>query len=342
MVSNRKEYSVDLRKRVIKLREDGLSMGKISETLDIPKSSIQKMISKFKKLGSEVNVPGRGRKRITTKHDDRFIKRTVKMDRRKSAVSLAYELEDVLGKIISPQTIRNRMHEDGMYGRIARKKPFINERNRIKRVKWAKKYQDVGNSFWERVIWSDESKFNLFGSDGIVRIWRFPKEEFKRECVKPTVKHGGGSVMVWGCFTSNGVGKLVFIDGIMRKEEYLNILQTNLHHWSGMVNSEHDFIFQQDNDPKHTAKIVSKWLAENNIDVLDWVAQSPDMNPIEHLWEHLERKVRKLKCTSICDLKAALQSEWMAIPPEVCHKLVESMSNRCLECVKSNGGPTRY
>ena len=69
----------------------------------------------------------------------------------------------------------------------------------------------------------------------------------------------------------------------MRKEEYLKILEDNLHNWRGMVNSEHEFIFQQDNDPMHTAKILSKWFAENNVNVLDWVAQSPDMNPIENL-----------------------------------------------------------
>ena len=76
-----------------------------------------------------------------------------------------------------------------------------------------------------------------------------------------------------------------------------------------MVNSEHKFIFQQDNVPKHTAKIVSKWFAEKNVNALDLVPQSPDMNPIEQLWEHLDRKVRKKKLSNIPDLKAALQSE---------------------------------
>ena len=102
-------------------------------------------------------------------------------------------------------------------------------------------------------------------------IWQLINKKFKSECVKPTLKHGCGSVMVWGYFSSNGVGKFVFIDGIMRKEEYLKILEDNLYHWRSMVNSEKDFIFQQDNDPKHTVKILSQFLAENNINALDWV-----------------------------------------------------------------------
>ena len=93
------------------------------------------------------------------------------------------------------------MHEVKMYGRIAMKKSFITERNRKKRVTRTKKYKNTGNSFWERVIWSDESKFNLIVTDGIVRKWRWLNEDFKSEFVKHTVKHCDGTVMVWGCFS---------------------------------------------------------------------------------------------------------------------------------------------
>ena len=89
---------------------------------------------------------------------------------------------------------------------------------------------DVMQAAWflETRNFYDESKFNLFGSDGMVRAWRTSTEEFKVCSVRPTVKHGGGSVMIWGSFSSNGVGKLVFIEGIMRKEQYLDILKTTM------------------------------------------------------------------------------------------------------------------
>ena len=69
--------------------------------------------------------------------------------------------------------------------------------------------------FWKRVLWSDESTFNLFRTDGKVMVWCAPKEEFQPACTVPTVKHGGGNVKVWGCFTWNGVESLAFIDGNM-------------------------------------------------------------------------------------------------------------------------------
>ncbi len=68
------------------------------------------------------------------------------------------------------------------------------------------KYMD----YWNHVLWSDETKINLFGSDGVKRVWRQPGEEYKDKCVLPTVKHGGGSVMVWGCMSAAGTGELQF------------------------------------------------------------------------------------------------------------------------------------
>ncbi len=74
--------------------------------------------------------------------------------------------------------------------------------------------------YWNRVLWSDETKINLFGSDGVKRVWRQPGEEYKDKCVLPTVKHDDGSVMVWGsamtCMSAAGTGELQFIEGTMK------------------------------------------------------------------------------------------------------------------------------
>lgn len=89
--------------------------------------------------------------------------------------------------------------------------------------------------FWDSILWPDESKFNLFGSDRHQIVWRQPHESMKPECLKPTVKYGGGSVMVWVCMASNGVGNLVQVDGIMYKEQYERILEE---FWKKILNNQ--------------------------------------------------------------------------------------------------------
>ena len=97
--------------------------------------------------------------------------------------------------------------------------------NRDKRLKFARDMLKKPIGFWETVIWSEESQFNLFGSDGKVMVWRTPKEEYDPHCIVPTVKHDGGSVTVWSCFARNMVGKMCILDRNMDRFYYRDILE---------------------------------------------------------------------------------------------------------------------
>ena len=108
------------------------------------------------------------------------------------------------------------------------KKPYVNKINRGKRLEYARIHRDKPLGYWNDVIWSDKSKFNLFRSDGKVMVWRTTTEELDPKCTVPIVKHDGGRVKCWGCFPSCGVGNLVFIDGNMTGEMYRAILDNNL------------------------------------------------------------------------------------------------------------------
>ncbi|GFW37805.1 transposable element Tc1 transposase [Trichonephila clavipes] len=157
--------------------------------------------------------------------------------------------------------------------------------------------------FWNEVIFSDESKFNIFGSDGRRMVRSKPNTSHHPKHTIPTVKHEGGSMMVLGCMAVSGVGNLVFIDQIMHKMAYLNILQNNLKESADKLGLGSNFIFQQDNDPKHTAFVVKEWLLYHCRNQLNTLPQSPDLNVIENLWSHLERAVQKHPITSKEQLK---------------------------------------
>lgn len=169
-----------------------------------------------------------------------------------------------------------------------------------------------------------------------------PNEELKEKNLKATVKHGGGSVMVWGCMSASGVGQLCIIDGVMDHTKYLSILKQNLVPSVEKLGIKDTFQFYQDNDPKHKAHAVRMWLLYNCPHVLETPAQSPDINVIEHLWAHLENQLKKYNISNKKDLEKAIKDEWATIDPSVCRNLVESMPRRLEAVIKANGLPTKY
>jgi transposase len=343
MAYKKKEVSGDIRKRIVMMAKDGYTQRKISEILNVPKSTVGYIVKKHNDTGLISNKPGRGRKSLITSRMKSLIVRKVKQNRRQSAQSLVEEISESYGIKVSDQTVRNTIHQAGLHGRVARKKPHLSIKNIRKRLQFAKEYHSKPKDYWNQVIFSDESKFNISGSDGRVIVWRGTHEEYSSGCIRQTVKHGGGGVMVWGCMAASGVGRLVFIDDILTAAKYLVILQENLNASALELGLKRSWIFQQDNDPKHTAKIVKAYLDKKYKNrVLPWPAQSPDLNPIEHLWDELGRRLRKHKITNKADLKEKILDEWSKIPPEVTKKLVDSMTRRLAMVVKQKGRQTKY
>lgn len=283
-----------------------------------------------------------GRPSKITPRLDRKILNCVKKNPKISAPRVLQEINNINDCHISVSTVRNVLRSNDYHGRTARKKYWVNDINRKKRLEFAKKYINEKNHFWQTVIYSDESKYNIFKSDGHHMVWRKPNMEYKKENLCPTVKHGGGSVFVWGCMSAFGVGKLAFIDGIRDHKTYINILKENLLSSAAQMGFNNNWIFLQDNDPKHKAWNTKAWILFNAPKYLEIPPQSPDINIIEHVWDYLDNKIRNRPISSKETLKIALREEWALIPSSYIFKLVDSMPQRLQAIINANGGPTKY
>ena len=103
-----------------------------------------------------------------------------------------------------------------------------------------------------------------------------------------------------------------------------------------------NFIFQHDNDPKHKAKSVQKYLENKSINVLDWPSQSTDLNPIENLWALLDKKISDRNPSNEDELFEIIQKGWQELQTELLTRLVDSMPTRCQAVIDNNGLPTKY
>lgn len=253
MSSKNCELSTDLRKLIVKLYCEGNSMGKVANIVKKSKSTVQYTIEHYGKYGSVATRPRTDRPKIINEQHERYILRQVKKNPKTSATTICKELEKNLNLKCSAEAVRVVLRKNNYSAKTARKKPFTSKINKAKRLKYAKEYLKKDQEFWNRVIFSDESKFNIHGSDSGQKLWRKPNTELQLANLNATVKHAGGSVMVWGCMSAGGVGNLAFIDTTMDSKAYLEILKTNLLRSAEKLGLNQSFIFMQDNDPKHTS-----------------------------------------------------------------------------------------
>ncbi len=143
------------------------------------------------------------------------------------------------------------------------------------------------------------------------------------------------SVMIWAAMSSAGVGPLCFLKSTVNAAIYQEILEHFMLPSADKLYGDADFIFQQDLAPAHTAKGTKSWFNDHGVTVLDWPANSPDMNPIENPRGIVKRKMRDTRPNNADDLKATVKETWASIPPQQCHKLITSMPRRIEAVMKA-------
>ncbi len=284
--------------------------------------------------------PGKstGRKKLLTDRDERNIGRHAS----NNCIS-ASKVKAELDLPVSLSTVGRAMRSNP-HLRHAKKlrKPKITEAQAVERVAFAHDHLRWTDQ-WKKVIFSDEKKFNLDGPDGWSYYWHDLRKE---EVIFAKRQAGGGSVMVWLAFSWDRATPVVFLDGNLTSAKYVNILQAHIVPIVRAIETKYEgnAVFQQDNARPHTAHESLDWLDAKGIDVLNWPAKSPDLNPMENLWGALARRVyaENRQFGSVADLQEAINDAWADIDFDELEPYIESMPDRMEAVITSKGKPTRF
>jgi transposase len=254
-------------------------------------------------------------------------------------------VRDLLTTPISTTTACLRAHDLGFNNRIAAQKPFLSDNHKAARLRFAEEHPHWDVNDWRKVLWTDESSFEIGKNSKQIHVWKKPQTKYKKQNLAPTFKSGRMSTMVWGSFFSNTKGPLkIFPPGQRKAADFIeNIYKPSLIPFLNQVNPNQHLILMEDNAPVHTARISRKFLKSKGIKKISWPAQSPDLNPIENVWLILKRNIQDFyQPKNVPEMPQAIQQAWEDLPTSILDHLIESMPRRMQEVIKESGGSTHW
>lgn len=299
----------------------------------------RKVVKNFLRLGSSYGVKKatKGNRKLTMRQKQQIIQEAIQ--RRCNST----EIRNNLQLPVTPQHVSAILRGSGtVTWRKDKKKPMLKSQHKVARLEFARRHMSWSTE-WDRVIFSDEKKFNLDGPDMCNFYWHGLNEP---DDPKGSRNFGGGNVMIWGAFSSQGTATLCFVSNRMNSEGYVDVLEDALVPYLESL-PEDTYVFQQDNATIHVSRHTKEWFGARDIPLMVWPACSPDMNPIENLWSILARRVygpasQRRVFHSVSDLKTRISEEWANINQELLKSLSQSMPNRLFEVILKNGSATRY
>lgn len=333
--------SVEVRAIIVHHHRQGRSVSDIASFTNLKYTTVYGFLRRWKEGGELRDRPRTGRPRLVDNRKQNLIKRVARVNPSLSANAIWIEARDINdGRTPSRHTLARILHRCNLFSFRARRTPLLTKQHRRTRLVFAKNHKSTD---WNRVIFSDEKRFR-FHTDRPVRVWRHPGEGRCARFQRPTVKFGGGSVMVWVAIRSDGklwirrchdhmtgVDYMWMLDDVMEDPTFSEALTNG------------PMILQQDNASPHRMRGTLEYLDAIGFPVMEWPSQSPDLNIVEHIWPLISRQLPKRTFRNKDDAWLAVKDACANLDGSASIRdLYESIPRRLDDCVMNHGGPTRY
>ncbi|GFX67636.1 transposable element Tcb1 transposase [Trichonephila clavipes] len=289
-MAQRKHFYDFLRGRIIGQLECGRTQLEVSEELGIAQSVISKLWQRFQYNGNVSRCYSRGHPRVTTPNEDRYLTVTAKRNRRGTATNLSRQLSSATGTTVSRQTVYRRLGHIGLYAcRPVRCVPLTATHCRL-RLTCSREHALWIPQQWSCVMFSDESRFSLQSDSHRTLKWRVQGTRYHQENTIERHRYARAGWLVWGGIILGSRTDLHVQSVTMTCHIYRDvILEQHVRLFRGAMGAE--FLFMDGNARLHRANIVDECLQLEDITRMDGSAYSPDLNPIEHVWNMLGRRI---------------------------------------------------
>ena len=222
--------------------------------------------------------------------------------------------------------------------------PLLNLKQRRSWLDWAKDHANWSVQDWHHVIWSDELGRHLGVLSKKPKVWRRSDERLVNNMTYPTHSANSSYVGYWDAISGQGVGPLFIIphNTHMNAASFKSVMEEVMIPYYHSLSGHN--IFQQDGARYHTAHSVLSFLKDQGVEVMKWPPQSPDLNPIEAVWNMLNISIDKqMKDThSYQELERVVQEEWKKLDVRKIPSCIDSMPSRCKNVIKNKGGYSGY
>lgn len=325
--------------RILTKLDEGYTIREVGAQMGLNKTTVLRVKKRWETNATITRKRGTGFNRISTVEQDHNLIQHLRENSFDSA-RIAVAETNFPG---SRRTASRRIRESEIRSRVAAQKIQLNEEGKQARLLFALNHINNEPQFWENVVFTDEKTFQS-ANNGSVRVYRPSGRRYNEQYIKNSDRQGRFSINIWGWMNYHNAGMCHRINGRFNSQNYIHILENVMLPSVQQIFPENNYIYLHDNCPVHTARVVSQWFQEQNIEVLQWVARSADINPIENVWAEMTKRMSRLRFQNQEELWEEIQNSWEALlhKPNYFRSLASSVPRRLRAVIDANGGPTKY